>query len=195
MVNRTIQQKILKMKRRNRYARLSGATSKSQTRAGPSPFTEDEYGNTTTLRTREILVGPISLSKQVINTGRGPDNERMQEYYQRLYSFDQPLPDTIGAVSIDKVTTGRRTESGLRLKDLENTYANFIKGVPKEHRINYVDDDSARLDLFFAGPQWFWVEVDYRKKFCRRSKVYPNKKTAELYMFEESLKVTWVETI
>jgi len=192
MANRNIQQKILKMKRRNRYVRLSGGDTKFLTKSGPIPFTEDAQGKTTTGKAARILVGKVSFSRQVINTGRGPDAERMQEYYQRLHSFDVNLPETIGAVSIDKIVSGRRSEGGLRLKDLENTYATFIKGVPKECHINYLDDHEARLDLFFAGNQWFWVEINYKAKFCRRSMVYPNKKRAEIALEN---KITWVETI
>lgn len=198
MVNRTIQQKILKMKRRSRFAKLSGSPSRYKTRVIErlEPVVNPDGSineDSTMIKQHHVLVGEVSLSRQVVNTGRGPDKERMQEYYQRLHSFDESLPATIGAVSIDQIATGRRTESGLRLKDLENTYNTFIKGVPKELRINYLNDEFARLDLFFAGTQWFWVEIDFKKKFCRRSKIYPNKKMADLMLTLD--KITWVETI
>lgn len=198
--NRSIEQKIRKMARKNRHAVFSGATTKCVERMDTGKFEmvatvdKGKVSLKSSGKHVAIPVGPISLSKAVMSTGRGPDAVRMQEYYQRIHSFDTALPETIGAVSIDKVTSGRRSEGGkLRLKDLENTYADFIKGVPKEHHISYLDDEFARLDLFFSGNQFFWVEMNYQKKFCRRSAVYSSKVIAEAFMNTDT--ITWVETI
>lgn len=200
MANRGIQQKIVKMKRRNRHAVFSGATTqhlhhRSVEKLDPVLMPDGSIDeDKVRIKRISIPVGPISLSKAVINTGRGPDAVRMQEYYQRVHSYDEALPDTIGgSVPIDKVLSASRTEGGLWLKVLENTYTNFIKGVPKECHINYLKDHEARIDLFFAGTQWFWVEINYKKKFARRSKIYPNKQMAELML--EMDKITWVEVI
>lgn len=182
--NRSIEQKKLKMKRRNRFARLSGAPSKSKERIGPTPFTEDEYGNTTTQETKRILVGPVSLSKQVMSTGRGPDAVRMQEYYQRIHSYDQALPETIGLSEHMKE---------MKRFELTKKYQEFIKGVPRELHINFLNDDNGRLDLFFSGTQFFWVEVNYRDRFWRRSAIYSSKKMAVTYLQQKS--ITWAEKI
>lgn len=196
--NRSIEQKKLKVKRRNRFARLSGASSKSKERIGPTPFTEDVYGNTTTQETKRILVGPVSLSKQVINTGRGPDAVRMQEYYQRLHSYDEPLPKTLGFTGID--TSKRIIKVGLHGKrtqgdpnELIKKYQEIIRDTPKEMRICLVNDDLARLDLFFNYQQWFFVEIDYRKASIKRSCIYRSREMAMGVL--KISKITWVETI
>lgn len=196
--NRSIEQKILKRKRRNRFARLSGAPSKSGERVGPTPFTEDEYGNTTTLKTKMVLVGPVSLSKQVVNTGRGPDAVRMQEYYQRIHSYDEALPKTLGFTGID--TSKRVIKVGLHGKrtqgdpnELIKKYQEIIRDTPKEMRICLLDDHLARLDLFFNYQQWFFVEMDYRKKSIKRSTIYSSR-TMAMKMLEIH-NITWVETI
>lgn len=196
--NRSIENNIRKIKRRNRFARLSGATSKSAVRVGPTPFTEDEHGNTTTLQTRMVLVGPVSFSKQVINTGRGPDAVRMQEYYQRLHSYNEPLPKTLGFTGID--TSKRVIKVGLHGKrtqgdpnELIKKYQEIIRDTPKDMRICLLDDDLARLDLFFNYQQWFFVEMDYRKNSIKRSCVYRNRSLAMTML--ELNKITWVETI
>lgn len=182
--NRSIEQNIRKIKRRNRFARLSGATSRSAERVGPTPFTEDEYGNTTTGKTKMVLVGPISLSKAVISTGRGPDAVRMQEYYQRIHSFDQALPETIGLSDCMKE---------MKKFELTDRYKKFILGVPKELHVNFLNDVNARLDLFFCGTQFFWVEVNFKERFWRRSAVYSSKRLAVAFL--ECNKITWAETI
>jgi len=177
MGNRNIQQKILKMKRRNRYATLSGATSKAKDRVGPMPFEEDEQGKTKTLPAVRVLVGHISLSKQVINTGRGPDAERMQEYYQRVHSYDQALPQTLGL-----------TEP---MKELMKKYDEVLKETPREYHVNYVNNHTGRLDLYFNLTQFFFVDVDYKTKIIRRSRIYASKRQADLCL--ELDKITWVE--
>jgi hypothetical protein len=196
--NRSIEQKIRKMKRRNRHAVFSGSTSKFAVRVGPTPFTEDVYGNTTTHETKMVVVGPVSLSKAVISTGRGPDAVRMQEYYQRIHSYDEALPKTLGFTGID--TSQRVIKVGLHGKrtqgdpnELIKKYQEIIRDTPKEMRINLVNDHLARLDLFFNYQQWFFVEIEYQKNFIRRSCIYRSREMA-MTMLKMS-KITWVETI
>lgn len=200
--NRSTQQKILKMKRRNRHAVFSGATSKYAVRVDNGRWKdvakvgqEPNEDWVPTGRHVEIPVGPVSLSKAVISTGRGPDAVRMQEYYQRIHSYDKSLPETIGAMPIDQLQTGRKSESGLRLKDFDlgKQYSEFIKGTPKEMRICLFEDDIARLDLYFNTTQWFFVEVDYIRSKLRRSAIYKSRAVA-MTLFEMD-KITWVETI
>lgn len=159
---------MLKIKKRGKFARFSGATAKYH------PEGKDGL----------VEAGYHSLSRQTISTGRGPDSQKMAEYYQRIHSYDEALPDTIGL-----------TEPLKEMKRFELTkrYAEFIKGVPRELHINFLNDESARLDLFFSGTQFFWVEVDYRRKTWRRSAVYSSK-TMAVTLMEQSL-LTWVETL
>lgn len=189
--NRSIENNIRKMKRRNRHAVFSGASAKYAVRIDRGRFEgvtivgqgaeEDQVPSGKHV---VIPVGPVSLSKAVMSTGRGPDAARMQEYYARIHSFDQALPETIGL-----------TEPMKEMKRFELTkrYSEFIKGVPRELHINFLADDNARLDLFFSGTQFFWVEVNYKERYWRRSAIYGSKKLAITFM--ELDKITWVETI
>jgi hypothetical protein len=187
MGNRVIDQKKLKMKRRNRHAVFSGSTTKyavridrgryeDVTKVGQEP-NEDwvPSGKHVT-----IPVGEVSLSKAVINTGRGPDAIRMQEYYQRIHSFDEALPKTLGF-------TGP-------MKEMMANYERIIKDTPRECRIRLVNNHDGVLDLFFTLNQWFFVDVDYKKKTLKRSKVYPSKAFA-MMMMTPPHRITWVEQI
>jgi len=175
MANRTIQQKILKMKRRKRHAVFSGNTAKYAVRIDRGRF----EGTTTTGdgdvvpsgKHVTIPVGNISLSRAVVNTGRGPDKERMQTYYDRLASFNKEIPPTLSE---------RLDQEAFRSHD-------------KERSINYLKDEFARLDLFFLGPRWYWVEVNYKKKFWRKSETYRTKAMADVVL--ENNMIRWVETI
>lgn len=189
--NRSIEQKIRKMKRRNRHAVFSGATSKHAVRIDSGR--QDNNGHSI-----NIAVGPISLSKAVISTGRGPDAVRMQEYYQRLHSYDEALPKTLGFRGID--TSQRIIKVGLHGKrtqgdpnEIIKKYQEIIRDTPKEMRVNLLDDDLARLDLFFNYQQWFFVEIDYRKNSIKRSCIYRSREMAMKIL--QMSKITWVETI
>lgn len=189
--NRSIEQKIVKMKRRNRHAVFSGSSAKYAVRIDRGRYegvTEVGNGADTDLvpsgKHVVIPVGPVSLSKAVMSTGRGPDAVRMQEYYARIHSFDEALPDTIGLSEPLKE---------MKRFELTKRYAEFIRGVPRELHINFLKDDNARLDLFFSGTQFFWVEVNYKERYWRRSAIYGSKKLAIAFM--ECNKITWVETI
>lgn len=204
--NRSIAQKIRKMKRRNRHAVFSGATSQYAVRIdrgkyqGVTIINEGQHNEDQIPSGKHVVipVGPISLSKAVMNTGRGPDAVRMQEYYQRLHSYDEALPKTLGFTGID--TTKPVVKMGLHGKfskgdpnDAIKKYQEIIQDTPLEMRICLLNDDLARLDLFFNLTQWFFVEVDYLKCCIRRSCIYKNRSLA-MTMFEMQ-KITWVETI
>jgi len=160
------------MKRRNRHAVFSGDTSKYATRIDRGR--QDENG-----KNIQVLVGPVSLSKAVINTGRGPDKERMQEYYQRVHSYDEPLPKTLGF-----------TEP---MRELMGKYKEIVRDTPREMRISLVNNHTGMLDLYFSGVQFFFVDVDYKLKRIRRSRIYNSKKYALLML--SAKKVTWVESV
>lgn len=203
--NRSIEQKKLKMKRRNRHAVFSGASAKYAVRIDRGKFQgvtivgngadEDQIPSGKHV---VIPVGKVSLSKAVMNTGRGPDAVRMQEYYQRLHSYDEPLPKTLGFTGID--TSKRVIKVGLHGKrtqgdpnELIKKYQEIIRDTPKEMRICLVNDDLARLDLFFNYQQWFFVEIDYRKNSIKRSCIYRSREMAMGVL--KISKITWVETI
>lgn len=203
--NRSIEQKKLKMKRRNRHAVFSGASAKYAVRIDRGKFQgvtsvgngadEDQIPSGKHV---VIPVGKVSLSKAVMSTGRGPDAIRMQEYYQRLHSYDEALPKTLGFTGID--TSKRIIKVGLHGKrtqgdpnELIKKYQEIIRDTPKEMRICLLDDDLARLDLFFNYQQWFFVEMDYRKKSIKRSTIYSSR-TMAMKMLEIH-NITWVETI
>ncbi len=174
MANRTIQQKILKMKRRNRFARFTGNTSKYMERVGPTPFEEDEQGKTKTLPTRMVLVGKVSLSKAVINTGRGPDSSRMNEYYARL---KKPDPRSLAEIYAIK----------------DSRYQKVWEEIPPTNRINLVSNELGRLDMIWHGEVWFLVDLDYRKKTITRSRDYGSRKAIMDRL--PSNRIAWVETI
>lgn len=176
--NRSIEQKILKMKRRGRYAVLSGATSRiDQSRVVDYLIHEGE--DKVTVASKRVYVGPVSFSKQVINTGRGPSSERMQEYYQRVHSYDQALPQTLGL-----------TEP---MKELMKKYDEVLRETPREMHVNLVNNAGGRLDLFFAGTQFFFVDADLRKKEVRRSRIYGSREYAMKMLKYKT--ITWVEVI
>lgn len=176
MANRSIEQKKLKLKKRGRYARFSGSTSKFVERIGPTPFVEDAQGATKTMPTKMVLVGEISLSKAVINTGRGPDPQRMQQYYNAV------------------ATLGERQLTMAEVFKVKNSrYQQVWNKTPSINKINLVANDLGRLDLFFSGPRWFFVDCDYRKRIIKRSDDYPSRKIA-MRRLERRL-IEWVEQI
>lgn len=173
MVNRTIQQKALKLKRRNRYAKFSGATSKFHVRIDRGR--QDKH----TGKHVEVLVGEVSLSNQVMSTGRGPDAERMQTYYNRLRTFDETIPQTLGLSE--------------PMKELMKKYDEVIKDTPREMRISLVNNALGMLDLYFNRNQFFFVDIDYRSRKIRRSRIYGSKTYALQQL--KNKRVVWVETI
>ena len=184
--NRSIEQKKLKIKRRGRFAKFSGATSKYAVRIDRGRYEDvvkvGQEPNEDWVPTGKhvtIAVGPISLSKAVMSTGRGPDAERMQEYYQRVHSYDQSLPRTLGLSE--------------PMKELMKKYDEVLRETPREMHINLVNNHSGRLDLFFGGNQFFFVDIDVQQKKVRRSRVYGSRDYAMKMLKYKT--ITWVETI
>lgn len=188
MVNRSIEQKKLKMKRRNRYAVFSGATARFATRV--TEVLEHVGEDKTRVRRIEVLVGPVSFSNQVINTGRGPSSERMAEYYTRVTpgSFLKEVPPTIGYRPSDDFV------GPVQKSSREDVYRSLLKQQSKDVRwISIVSDEHGTLDLLFSNREWFFVEINHRKKIIRRSRVYGSKAFALGRL--QSKSVMWIETI
>jgi len=180
MANRTIQQKILKIKRRHRYARFSGATSRF---AGQKVHEHliQEGEDKVTIKSQLIPVGPVSLSNQVINTGRGPDKERLQTYYARVTakSFNAEMPIRRGWTTAEQ--------------ELLERYDTIVKETPPERRISIVDDSSGKLDLFFTRTEAFFLDIDYKNKTFKRSVTYTS--VAQALTRMKLKRITWVEQL
>jgi hypothetical protein len=173
MANRSIQQKMLKMKRRNRFAVFSGATTKYASRTVEVLHHEGE--DKVSVKRIEVLVGNVSLSKAVISTGRGPSQERMAEYYHR--------------VNHESYTTKLAEDEGIK----HPTYIHKYWDLGCFHSIKLVENDFGRLHLFFSTKVWFFVDVDYRKGIVRRSRDYGSKAFAMARL--QNKMVTWVDTV
>lgn len=173
MANRTIQQKIRKLKRYRRFARFSGETSK---------FVKSRNTGIIGSDGKEIYVpvGPIHPSKQVPK-GKGPNQERMQEYYGRVKaeSFLEPL----------------QIRSGSDMVKWLEKYINIINETPIENRITLAQSKTGRMDLFFVPLQkeWFFVELNYTEEYIRRSRVYDSRATA--FDRLKNGRIMWVETM
>lgn len=137
-MNRSIEAKKLKMKRRGKHSTYSRAT---------------------------------------VNTGMGPNPERMAEYYLRVHSYDQALPATLG------LSEPR--------KEIISRWEAIVHGIPKEMRISLVNNPTGMLDLFYSHQQFFFVDVDYKNKTIRRSRVYGSKDYAMKMLKYHS--IVWVE--
>jgi hypothetical protein len=176
--NRSLEQKKLKMKKRGRFARFSGATTKFA--SSYVDVVEHVDDDTTTVKTIEVFVGKPSLSKAVISTGRGPDAERMQEYYQRVHSFDQALPQTLGL-------TGP-------MKELKERFDKIVNETPKINKLCLFDHpEIGQVYIFYTSTQYFFVETQLKEKKIRRSRIYGSMKYArKMYAANQ---VTWVEVI
>lgn len=182
MVNRNIQAKLLKKKRGfgkgRRYARFSGETAKYAVRVDRAA--EHQGEDKVRIKEVQILVGSVSLSKQAINTGRGPDPERMQQYYSAVKpkSFQKPVPE--------------RTS-----KEMAGWLSKFAK-IIAENRHNYVTlAETATAKLILAchssRKEWFFIEIDYAKETFRRSRDYNTKETAMDRL--RNKRVSWIEEI
>jgi hypothetical protein len=147
-----MQQKLLKLKRRGRYARFSGPDAKFAVRVERRVIMLGD--DKTEVKELLIPVGKISLSKQVVSTGRGPNPERMAEYYSRVTSESFAVP---------------LAEKNYVLEQYEHVLAE----TPRENRLRLEFDDLAGfVDLFWAGRNYFFVEVDYVGRVIRRSRDY-----------------------
>ena len=178
MVNRTIEAKKLKRKRRGRYAKFSGSTVKHSRgdRMKEISYLEHIDDDKVRVKTTTVFVGVESFSKQVINTGRGPDKERMQSYYDRVPTSFEPrtLAEVLGLVK-------------------DPRYASVWWETPATNKVNLLADDFARLDLYFHGTDWFFVELDFQAKIIRRSRDYSSRQTAILRLKLKT--ILWVEQI
>lgn len=168
MVNRVIEAKKLKKKRRNRFAVFSGSTVKhlhGDVSKQVIYHTEEGSGDSVriTTRSKTVFVGVESFSKQVINTGRGPDPQRMQQYYN--------------GVNPKSFTTKTLSETFGEIKDPR--YAKVWNETPITNRINLVTDVTGRLDLFWHDRIWYFVEVDNIRRTIRRSRDYGSKAFAK----------------
>ncbi len=158
MVNRTIEQKRLKIKRKGRFARFTGGQSKYVTLTLHGRYTEVTQTSDGDLipsgKVVTVAVGPVSLSKGVMSTGRGPDAERMAEYYSRInaksYSIDLP--------------------EDFDIKDPR--YRQVWEETPNQHKLTFINNELYRLDLFYTQERCFFVETDYVAKKMRRSREY-----------------------
>jgi hypothetical protein len=173
MGNRNIQSKILKMKRRGRFARFSGSNAKHAVRIERKVIMIDD--DKTQVKEFLIPVGKISLSKQVISTGRGPDAERMAEYYARVNadSFNVPL-----------------AEKNYVLEQ----YEHILKDTPRANKLRLEFDEMAGfVDLFWVGSNYFFVEVDYIQRAIRRSRDYNGREVA--FSRYRNKRITWSSTL
>lgn len=179
MVNRVIQQKILKKKRGygrgKRYARFSGEATKTVSKLVEVLEHIDE--DKTRIKIVEVYVGLESLSKQV-PTGKGPNPERMQSYYARVQkqSFSEIIPP----------------RSSSELKEWLKKYETIIAENPVPNRINLAKTREGKLDLLFITEGCVLIEVNY-SGLIRMSRPYSDKKTAIDRL--KNNRVMWVETI
>lgn len=178
MVNRSIAAKILKKKRRNRFAKFSGSTVKFAKGDLVREISYLEHIDDDKVRvvTKKVYVGVESFSKQVINTGRGPDRERMQSYYDHVPTSFEPrsLGEVLGLVK-------------------DSRYASVWWETPATNKINLFVDDHARLDLFTHGKVSFFVELDFQLRIIKRSRDYSSMSAALQRMKLRS--ILWVEQI
>lgn len=173
MGNRNMQQKLLKLKRRGRFAVFSGATAKHAVRVEKRVVMIGE--DKTEVKEFLIPVGKISLSKQVVSTGRGPNPERMAEYYARVSadSFLVPL-----------------AEKNYVLEQ----YEHVLRDTPRQNKLRLETDEMAGfVDLFWVGSVYFFVEVDYIQRVIRRSRDYSGRKVA--FDRYKNKRITWSSTL
>jgi|SRR5579872_1190912 len=178
MANRTIQQKILKRKRRGRYAIFSGSSVKHIRGENEKTiqYLEHEGEDKVRVKSKTVFVGVKSFSKQVINTGRGPDKERMQSYYDRVPTSFEPrtLAEVLGLVK-------------------DPRYAKVWWDTPATNKVRLLADELAVLDLYFHGAIWFFVELDFERKIIKRSRDYGSRQTAMTFL--RLKRILWVEQL
>jgi hypothetical protein len=159
-----------RIKQKGRFARFSGETTKFVNTRNTGVIDKDG-------KDIYVPVGPIKLPSHVVNVGRGPNQERMQQYYNAVKpeSFLEPL----------KLRTGPQMFKWLQ------EYVNVLKETPINNRITLAEGPNGRLDLFFAqsAKEWFFVEIDYSKVYIRYSRKYTSKKTALDRLSNQ--RVTW----
>lgn len=158
MANRGIQQKIRKMKKRGRYARFSGTTTKYATRLESHVLVKDEDisgRNVSEVKFVDVYIGLKSFSNQVVNgTKRSVNSERMQSYYDHVKpaSWLEKTPEDLG------------------IKDPR--YAQLWRETPVQNKMNIATTAYGRMDMFIADGKVFFVDLDYKNKIIKRSKDY-----------------------
>jgi hypothetical protein len=97
MANRVLQAKILKQKRRGKYKLRSGGDTVVVERVGPTPFTEDANGNTTTLKAVTVVTRVVRFTSQVINQGTNgvPRRRLYQEATEYLKNYHSNIPNRV----------------------------------------------------------------------------------------------------
>lgn len=150
------------VKRKGRFATFTGSTVKHLRgdRTTTVQFLEHEGEERVTVKSKTVFVGVQSFTKGVVNTGRGPNAERMQEYYNRVPKESyKTLADYFGIT-----------------KDIR--YAQLWWETPPTNRINLISDEMMRLDLFWHGTNWFFIDLDFVKRTIRRSRDYGSRQFA-----------------
>lgn len=181
MGKREDQAKLRKKYKRNRYARFSGGQTKMASaevqRLEPYSTPDDPEGlDHVRVKTIEIFVGKVSLSKQVVNGGKSSVNhERMNSYYERIRTKDQPL--TIAEVF------------GVN----HSKYQQVWNETPKENKVRFYSNDLGTLDMYWVERRFFFVMVDQIDGVIRRSRDYNSPEKAKLA--ERTDDIRWVETI
>lgn len=177
MANRSIQAKLLKMKRRKRFAVFSGSSVKALQGDATKvvEYLEHEGMDKVRVKQTRVYVGVVSFSKQVVNTGRGPNAERMKEYYDRV-----PKENAKTLAEYFNITKDKR-------------YAQLWWETPPTNKVNLVEDGNNRLDLYFHGAIWFFVHIDFRKQTIIRSRDYGSRAFAMDRLQRRC--ISWVEQI
>lgn len=176
MVNRSIQQKILKIKRRGRYAKFSGSSVKfvkGDVTKAVVYFEETNNGSTITTKGKTVYVGHTSLSVQKMKAG-GVNQERMKSYYEHGVRSCRTLGEYFNIIP-------------------DPRYAKVWWEIPETNKINLLDDGISRLDMIWHGKVWFFVELDKITRIIKRSRDYGSKQFAMNKL--TSNEVTWVEQI
>lgn len=145
------------------------------------------------------------FSKQTVNTGQGPAPLAVREYQNRLRTFNQEIPRTLGMLlpSEDKVLTyknqvlKKEVDNVPRdeVEELLRNMRNMLEGVPVERHIRLAFGKNYKLFLFFSNDhkRWFFVEWKRRAANFRRSIVYSSKERALAVFKIDS--VVWVQNV
>lgn len=178
--------KLRKNARRGRYARFSGSTTKFAVRIEEKLLHNGDTGedgkpivlkeDQVRLKRVELYVGPASLSRQVVNGSKSSVNaERMVTYFQNVRKKDDPL--TIAELF------------GVH----GSKYQHVWEETPTTNRLCIYSNELGRLDMYYHGRIYFFVEVDVIMQTIKRSREYGSpdraKQAAKLGLIQ------WEETI
>lgn len=165
------------IKQKGRFARFSGATAKYAVRIELAVKHTGE--DKTEVKELQIPVGPVKLPRHVVNTGRGPNPERMQQYYNAVNakSFEKPVP--------------LRMEPEME-RWLEE-FKSIVKETPITNRIKLAETQEGTMWLFFSQTFWFFVDIDYIDQEIKRSRDYDSKQTAMDRL--KNKRISWIERL